>query len=146
MSTSQGNGVSAGPVPPPTSTQLFVDGAWRDAADGATFAVISPTSEATLATVAAAGAADVDAAVRAARRQVDSTSSATSPPGPTRSRVARCHRLAAQLRAGGVWINGPGTPDARLPWGGLKASGIGRELRFAGIEGTTEEKTVTITF
>jgi hypothetical protein len=60
--------------------------------------------------------------------------------------VAGCHRLAAQLRAGGVWINGPGAPDARLPWGGLKASGIGRELRFAGIEGTTEEKTVTITF
>ncbi|MDX6600058.1 MAG: hypothetical protein QOE87_3945 [Gaiellales bacterium] len=40
----------------------------------------------------------------------------------------------------------PGAPDARLPWGGLKTSGIGRELRFAGIEGNTEEKTVTITF
>ena len=71
MSTSQRNGVAAGPVPPTTSTQLFVGGAWRDAADGATFAVISPTSEATLANVAAAGAADVDAAVEAARRQVD---------------------------------------------------------------------------
>src|SRR6476469_4582243 len=63
MSTSQRNGVSAGPVPPTTPTRLFIDGAWRDAADGATFAVISPTSEATLA--------DVDAAVRAARRQID---------------------------------------------------------------------------
>jgi betaine-aldehyde dehydrogenase len=33
-----------------------------------------------------------------------------------------------------------------LPWGGLKTSGMGRELGFAGIEGNTEEKTVTITF
>jgi acyl-CoA reductase-like NAD-dependent aldehyde dehydrogenase len=46
----------------------------------------------------------------------------------------------------GSWINGPGAPDARLPWGGLKTSGMGRELGFAGIEGNTEEKTVTITF
>lgn len=60
--------------------------------------------------------------------------------------LSEAHRLAAQLRAGGVWINGPGAPDARLPWGGLKTSGIGRELGFAGIEANTEEKTVTITF
>jgi acyl-CoA reductase-like NAD-dependent aldehyde dehydrogenase len=59
--------------------------------------------------------------------------------------LSEAHRLAAQLRAGGVWINGPGAPDARLPWGGLKTSGIGRELGWAGIEGNTEEKTVTIT-
>ncbi len=60
--------------------------------------------------------------------------------------LSEAHRLAAQLRAGGVWINGPGAPDARLPWGGVKTSGIGRELGWAGIEGNTEEKTVTITF
>ena len=60
--------------------------------------------------------------------------------------LGEAHRLAGRLRAGGVWINGPGAPDARLPWGGLKASGIGRELGWAGIEGNTEEKTVTITF
>jgi betaine-aldehyde dehydrogenase len=60
--------------------------------------------------------------------------------------LSEAHRLAGQLHAGGVWINGPGAPDARLPWGGLKSSGIGRELGWAGIEGNTEEKTVTITF
>jgi betaine-aldehyde dehydrogenase len=59
--------------------------------------------------------------------------------------LSEAHRLAGKLRAGGVWINGPGAPDARLPWGGLKTSGIGRELGFAGIEANTEEKTVTIT-
>ena len=30
-------------------------------------------------------------------------------------------------------------------WGGLKSSGVGRELGYAGIEANTEEKTVTIT-
>jgi betaine-aldehyde dehydrogenase len=56
------------------------------------------------------------------------------------------HQTAAQLRAGNVWINGPGAPDARLPWGGRKASGMGRELGYAGILENTEEKTVTISF
>jgi acyl-CoA reductase-like NAD-dependent aldehyde dehydrogenase len=59
--------------------------------------------------------------------------------------LSTAHRLAGELRAGGVWINGPGAPDARLPWGGVKSSGIGRELGWAGIEANTEEKTVTIT-
>ena len=71
MSSSQGNGVMAGPVVPRTPTQLFIGGEWRDAADGATFDVISPTSEQRLATLAAAGAADIDAAVAAARAQFD---------------------------------------------------------------------------
>ena len=56
---------------PRVPTQLFIDGTWRDAADGATFDVVAPASEEHLATVAAAGEADVDAAVRAARAQVD---------------------------------------------------------------------------
>src|ERR1700709_2827128 len=71
MSSSRANGVMAGPVLPRTPTQLFIGGTWRDAADGATFDVISPTSEQRLATVAAAGAADIAAAVRAARGQID---------------------------------------------------------------------------
>jgi betaine-aldehyde dehydrogenase len=58
--------------------------------------------------------------------------------------VAEAHKLAARLRAGSVWVNGAAPPDARLPWGGLKGSGVGRELGFAGIESNTEEKTVTI--
>ena len=59
--------------------------------------------------------------------------------------ISRAHELAAALRAGAVWVNGPGAPDARLPWGGTKMSGMGRELGWAGIEASTEEKTVTIT-
>jgi betaine-aldehyde dehydrogenase len=59
--------------------------------------------------------------------------------------LSAAHRIAGSLHAGSVWINGAGAPDARLPWGGLKTSGIGRELGWAGIEASTEEKTVTIT-
>ena len=59
--------------------------------------------------------------------------------------LSSAHRLAARVRAGGVWINGGAPPDARLPWGGMKTSGVGRELGWAGIEASTEEKTVTIT-
>jgi acyl-CoA reductase-like NAD-dependent aldehyde dehydrogenase len=59
--------------------------------------------------------------------------------------LGEAHRLAKSIRSGGVWINGGAPPDARVPWGGVKASGVGRELGYAGIEANTEEKTVTIT-
>jgi acyl-CoA reductase-like NAD-dependent aldehyde dehydrogenase len=48
--------------------QLFIDGEWVDAASGKTFAVYNPATGDVLAEVAEAGAADIDAAVRAARR------------------------------------------------------------------------------
>ncbi|MFT3865151.1 MAG: aldehyde dehydrogenase family protein [Solirubrobacterales bacterium] len=58
--------------------------------------------------------------------------------------LTRAHRVAAALRVGKVWVNGWGPPDPRLPWGGVKSSGIGRELGRAGIEGNSEEKVVTV--
>lgn len=48
--------------------QAYIDGAYVDAADGATFAATSPIDGRKLADVAACGAADVDRAVAAARR------------------------------------------------------------------------------
>ncbi|MCL6671727.1 aldehyde dehydrogenase family protein [Streptomyces panaciradicis] len=51
--------------------RLFVGGRWRDAADGARTEVVDPSRGAVLTTVAEAGAADVDAAVRAARDAFD---------------------------------------------------------------------------
>jgi acyl-CoA reductase-like NAD-dependent aldehyde dehydrogenase len=59
--------------------------------------------------------------------------------------LTEAHRLASRIKSGGVWINGGAPPDARVPWGGQKSSGVGRELGYAGIEANTEEKTVTIT-
>ncbi|CCK25472.1 Aldehyde dehydrogenase 5 [Streptomyces davaonensis JCM 4913] len=48
--------------------RLFIDGQWREAADGARAEVIDPSRGTAVTTVAQAGPADVDAAVRAARR------------------------------------------------------------------------------
>ncbi|WP_062207204.1 aldehyde dehydrogenase family protein [Streptomyces sp. NBRC 109706] len=47
---------------------LFIDGEFRPAADEAVFKTVSPASEEVLSEVAQAGAEDVDAAVRAARK------------------------------------------------------------------------------
>src|SRR5215813_10862578 len=52
--------------------QNFVDGKWESAASGKTFPVYDPSSEEIIAHVAAAGAADVDRAVKAARAAFDS--------------------------------------------------------------------------
>ncbi|MFP5019316.1 phenylacetaldehyde dehydrogenase StyD [Pseudonocardia phyllosphaerae] len=58
--------------------------------------------------------------------------------------VGAAHTLAAQVRAGAVWVNGWAAIDPALPWGGMKSSGIGRELGWSGIVANTEEKTVTV--
>lgn len=58
--------------------------------------------------------------------------------------VTRAHMAAAALKVGAVGVNGWAPIDARLPWGGFKTSGIGRELGYSGIEACTEEKVITI--
>jgi phenylacetaldehyde dehydrogenase len=56
--------------------------------------------------------------------------------------LARAHRVAAKLRSGVVWVNGYNVFDAAAPFGGVKESGVGRELGDAGLEAYTELKTV----
>lgn len=51
--------------------------------------------------------------------------------------------LAREIRTGAVWINGFGLIDPRLPWGGVKGSGYGRENGFNGLLDVTHEKVVT---
>jgi aldehyde dehydrogenase (NAD+) len=51
--------------------QLLVDGAWRPAADGRTWTHVHPATAEAVGDFAVASAADVDAAVRAARRAFD---------------------------------------------------------------------------
>ena len=58
--------------------------------------------------------------------------------------VAEAHGVAARVHAGAVWINGWAAMDPALPWGGVKTSGLGRELGWAGILANTEEKVVTV--
>jgi acyl-CoA reductase-like NAD-dependent aldehyde dehydrogenase len=56
--------------------------------------------------------------------------------------VGAAHRLAAMLRAGSVYVNCWGLTDAGAPFGGYKASGIGREHGREGLEAYLETKTV----
>jgi len=52
------------------------------------------------------------------------------------------HDLAANIQAGTVWVNCHNVFDPNLPFGGVKQSGIGRELGKASIDGYLEDKTV----
>jgi len=58
--------------------------------------------------------------------------------------VSKAHRLAAELRAGTVWVNCYDNFDAAAPFGGFKQSGVGREKGAAGLDAYLETKTVTI--
>ena len=60
------------------------------------------------------------------------------------SDVARAHRVAAQLKAGIVWVNDWGMMDASMPFGGYKASGFGREYGPEGLAEYTQVKSVII--
>jgi acyl-CoA reductase-like NAD-dependent aldehyde dehydrogenase len=56
--------------------------------------------------------------------------------------VGNAHRLAALLKAGSVYVNCWGEVDPGAPFGGYKASGIGREHGREGLENYLETKTV----
>ncbi|MCB0478146.1 MAG: aldehyde dehydrogenase [Crocinitomicaceae bacterium] len=56
----------------------------------------------------------------------------------------RAHRVADQLNCGIVWINSWLVRDLRTPFGGTKASGVGREGGFEALRFFTEAKNVFI--
>jgi phenylacetaldehyde dehydrogenase len=58
--------------------------------------------------------------------------------------LSRAHRMAAELEAGMIWINTYNAFDAAIPFGGIKQSGLGRDLGDAAVESFTELKSVTI--
>jgi len=58
--------------------------------------------------------------------------------------IARGHRVARRLEAGMVWINSSNDGDCRVPFGGVKQSGIGRELGEAGLRAYSNEKAVHV--
>ncbi|XP_010023051.1 PREDICTED: aldehyde dehydrogenase family 8 member A1 isoform X3 [Nestor notabilis] len=60
------------------------------------------------------------------------------------SNVGRVHRVARRLQCGLVWTNCWLIRDLNLPFGGMKASGIGREGAKDSYEFFTEVKTITV--
>lgn len=58
--------------------------------------------------------------------------------------LSRATRMAHQIEAGIVWVNCWLLRDLRTPFGGIKASGVGREGGFDALEFFTEPKNVCI--
>lgn len=58
--------------------------------------------------------------------------------------LTRAHRVARRIEAGMVWINSSNDSDFRIPFGGVKQSGIGRELGEAGLAGYSQIKAVHV--
>ena len=56
--------------------------------------------------------------------------------------VSSAHKLAAMLRAGSVYVNTWSAGDPSAPFGGFKASGLGREHGHEGLGAYLETKTV----
>ncbi|HET7452390.1 MAG TPA: aldehyde dehydrogenase, partial [Thermoanaerobaculia bacterium] len=58
--------------------------------------------------------------------------------------LKKAHRIAAALECGTVWVNTWLLRDLRVPFGGMKESGVGREGGFDSLDFFTEAKNVCI--
>lgn len=56
----------------------------------------------------------------------------------------RAHRVAAQIRAGTIWINAYRVVAPNVPFGGFGWSGVGRENGIEGINEYLENKSVWV--
>ena len=58
--------------------------------------------------------------------------------------ISKAHRVAANIDSGVVWINTWLLRDLRIPFGGMKQSGVGREGGFKSLQFFTEPKNVCV--
>jgi phenylacetaldehyde dehydrogenase len=93
-----------------------------------------------LSVIRFADAADLDAIAA----QADDTDYGLAAKIWTRD-LATAHGLARRIQAGTITVNGGG-PGGRLPFGGFKQSGIGREGAREGMLAFTEVKSISIGF
>ena len=60
--------------------------------------------------------------------------------------LKRAHRVADLVQAGIVWVNAWLVRDLRTPFGGVKASGVGREGGWEALRFFTEAKNIFIKY
>jgi len=60
------------------------------------------------------------------------------------SNIATGAAIAARLEAGTTWVNQHSLPDAHVPFGGAKESGLGREYSTLGLKGYMEAQVLNI--
>jgi len=60
--------------------------------------------------------------------------------------LKRAHRVAEKIEAGIVWVNCWLLRDLRTPFGGVKASGVGREGGWEAMRFFTEAKNICIKY
>ena len=58
--------------------------------------------------------------------------------------LARAHRVIARLEAGTTWINAYNLTPVEAPFGGVKASGLGRENGRAALDHWSQVKSVYV--
>jgi len=58
--------------------------------------------------------------------------------------ISKAHRVAASINAGLIWINSWLIRDLRIPFGGMKESGLGREGGYNSLNFFTEQKNVCV--
>ena len=58
--------------------------------------------------------------------------------------LSRAHRVVARLEAGTCWINTYNLAPVEMPFGGVKASGVGRENAKAAIQHYSQLKSVYV--
>ena len=58
--------------------------------------------------------------------------------------ISKAHRVAAKIDSGVIWINTWLLRDLRIPFGGMKHSGVGREGGFNSLEFFTEPKNICV--
>ncbi|KAK6459069.1 mitochondrial aldehyde dehydrogenase [Scheffersomyces xylosifermentans] len=58
--------------------------------------------------------------------------------------ITVAHYLATEIQAGMVWINSSNDSDVHIPFGGVKMSGVGRELGEYGLSMYTQAKAIHV--
>lgn len=61
------------------------------------------------------------------------------------SNLKRAHNFAHQIESGMVWLNSNNVRDLRTPFGGVKASGLGREGGYRSVDFYTTQQSIQIT-